>query len=60
MWKDVAIVAGAAALGEYASRTWGGSIEKFAVDKKIPTPVAHAVVVGGFAGAGYFLIKAIV
>ncbi len=59
MWKDIAFVAGAAALGEYASRKWGASIEAKAVEMKIPTSIAHAAVVGGFAAGGYALAKAV-
>jgi hypothetical protein len=59
MWKDVAFVAGAAALGEYASRKWGGAITAKAVEMKVPPAVAHAAVVGGCAAGGFFLLKAI-
>ncbi len=59
MWKDVAIVGGAAAIGEYVSRRWGGPIEAQAVKMKVPSPVAHAAVVGACAAGGFFLIKAI-
>ncbi len=59
MWKEIAFVAGAAALGEWATRKWGSSIEQKAIEMKVPPTVAHAAVVGGFAAAGYGLAKAI-
>lgn len=59
MWKDVMIVAGAAALGEWGARKWGAAIETQAVSMKIPVPVAHAVVVGSAAALGFMLIKAV-
>jgi hypothetical protein len=59
MWKDVAIVAGAAALGEWGARKYGAQIESKAVEMKIPVALAHAGVVGGAAALGYFVIKAI-
>lgn len=59
MWKDVAIVAAAAAIGEYGARKFGASIESKAVEMKIPVAVAHAAVVGGAAALGYLLVKAI-
>lgn len=59
MWKEVAFVAGAAALGEYASRKWGTSIEAKAIEMKIPPTLAHAAVVGGFAAAGFAVAKAL-
>jgi fluoride ion exporter CrcB/FEX len=59
MWKDVAFVAAAAALGEYASRKWGGKIEQKALEMKIPPAVAHAAVVGSFAAGAFFAFKAI-
>jgi hypothetical protein len=59
MWKDVAFVGAAAALGEYASRKWGAQITNKAVEMKVPPVVAHAAVVGGFAAGGFFLLKAI-
>ncbi len=59
MWKDVAIVGGAAAIGEYVSRRWGAPIEAQAVKMKIPAAVAHAAVVGGCAAGGFLLLKSI-
>jgi len=59
MWKDVAIVAGAAALGEYGARRFGASIEAKAVEMKVPVPLAHALVVGSAAAVGFLVIKAI-
>lgn len=59
MWKDIAFVAGSAALGEWASRKWGAQIEMKAAEMKVPPTIAHAAVVGGFAAGGYALLKAI-
>lgn len=59
MWKDVLLIAGSAALGEYLSRKYGASIEAKAVEMKIPATLAHGAVVGGFAAGGYFVAKAI-
>lgn len=59
MWKDVLIVAAAAAGGEYLSRRFGSQIEAKAVELKIPPTIAHAAVVGGSAATTYFVIKAI-
>jgi hypothetical protein len=59
MWKDVAIVAIAAGLGEFGARKYGTAIEAKAVEMKIPTSVAHAAVVGGFAAASFFVVKAV-
>ncbi len=59
MWKDVAIVGVAAALGEYGARKFGASIEAKAVSMKVPIPVAHAVVVGSAAVVGFLLVKAV-
>jgi hypothetical protein len=59
MWKEVAFVAGAAALGEYAARQWGSSIETKAIEMKVPVAVAHALVVGSFAAAGFAVAKAL-
>lgn len=60
MWKSVAIVAVAAALGEYGARKYGAPIEAKATAMKVPIPVAHAVVVGGAAAIGFFVVSAIV
>jgi hypothetical protein len=59
MWKDVAIVAGAAALGEFGARKFGAHIEAKAIEMKIPPPLAHAAVVGGAAALGFLVVKAI-
>jgi hypothetical protein len=59
MWKDVAIVAGAAALGEYGARKFGATIESKAIEMKVPPALAHAAIVGGAAALGYLVIKAV-
>jgi hypothetical protein len=59
MWKDVAIVAGAAALGEYGARKFAGPIEAKAVAMKVPPTIAHAAVVGTAAALAFFLVKAV-
>lgn len=59
MWKDVAIVAVAAGLGEYAARKFGTSIEAKAIELKIPPAAAHALVVGAGAAAGFLVVKAV-
>lgn len=59
MWKDVAIVAVSAALGEYGARKFAAPIEAKAVQMKVPAPVAHAVVVGGAAVGMFLIVKAI-
>jgi hypothetical protein len=60
MFKDVMIVAGATALGEYLSRKFGATIESKAVEMKIPPTLAHAAVVGSGAATAYFVIKAVI
>jgi hypothetical protein len=59
MWKDILFVGGAAALGEYLSRTYGTTIKAKAVEMKIPPTVAHAAVVGGAAAGAFFVLKAV-
>jgi hypothetical protein len=59
MWKNVAIVAGSAALGEYLSRKFGAQIEAKAVEMKVPAAAAHVVVVGGAAATGFLILSAI-
>lgn len=57
--KDVLIVAGAAALGEYMRGKFGGSIEKAAIEAKVPPAIAHAAVVGGAAALGFVVLRAV-
>lgn len=57
MWKDVAIVAVSAGIGEWGARKYGASIEAKAIELKIPPALAHAGVVGGAAALGYLLVK---
>ena len=59
MWKEALFVGVAAGLGEYGARKFGGTIEKKAVEMKIPPAVAHAAVVGGAAILGFMLVKAV-
>jgi hypothetical protein len=57
MWKDVAIVAVSAGLGEWGARKFAGPIEAKAIELKIPAALAHAGVVGGAAAIGYLVVK---
>ncbi len=59
MWKSVAIVAVAAALGEFGARKYGAQIEAKAVAMKLPPAVAHATVVGSAAALGFLVISSI-
>lgn len=59
MWKDALIIGAVAGLGEFGARKFGTQIEAKAIEMKIPTPVAHAAVVGGFAVGAYLLVKAV-
>jgi len=57
--KEVLFVAGAAALGEYMRGKFGASIEKAAIDAKIPPQVAHIAMVGGAAAVGFVVLRAV-
>lgn len=59
MFKEVAIVAGCAALGEWLSQKYGAQIQAKAVAMKVPVAVAHAGIVGGAAALGYLVVKAV-
>lgn len=56
-WKELLLVGGAAAAGEWARNKYGVQIEQKAVEMRIPPTVAHASVVAAFACAGYALGK---
>lgn len=57
MMKEVLIVAGSAALGEFLAQKFGTTIEAKAVSMKIPPTVAHMAVVGGAAALGFVVLK---
>ncbi len=59
MLKEVLIVGGSAALGEFIVQKFGATIEAKAVAMKVPPTVAHMAIVGGSAALGYVVLKAV-
>ena len=59
MTKEALVVGGSAALGEFVARKYGATIEAKAVELKVPAALAHAAIVGGFAVAGFLVMRAV-
>lgn len=59
MWKELLIVGGAAAAGEWFVQKYGNQIQAQATKIGLPPMAAHILVVGGSAAGGYALLKAL-